>query len=64
MNKESFGWPLPGVANNDALIQYSQGTAHTPQNAADPDVTAISHQGLTDFYAIIYLLFTSQTDDL
>jgi len=64
MNEESFGWPLPGVANDDGLIQYFQGTACTPHNAADADVTAISRQGLTDFYATIYQSYSSQTNDL
>jgi hypothetical protein len=54
MDEEGFSWPLPGVANNDGLIQYFQGTAYTPQNAADAEVTAISRQGLTDLYATIY----------
>jgi len=64
MDEEGFGWPLPGVANDDGLIQYFEGTARMPQNAADADVTAISHQRLTDFYATIYESYSSQTNDL
>jgi len=64
MDEECFGWPLPGVANDDGMIQYFQGTARTPQNAADADITAISRQALTDFYATIYQSYSSQTNDL
>jgi len=64
MNEECFGWPLPGVANDDVLIQYFQETARTPQNTADADVTAISCQELPDFYATIYRSHSSQTNDL
>jgi len=53
MDKEGFGWPLPGVAKGNSLIQYFQGMACTPQNPANADITPISHQGLTDFYATI-----------
>jgi len=64
MDEEGFGWPLPGVANDDRLIQYFQGTARTPQNAADADVTVFSRQGLTDLYATIYQSHSSQNNDL
>jgi len=64
MDKEGFGWPLPGVANDDGLIQYIQRTARTPQNAADANVTALSRQGLTDFYTTIDQSHSSRTNDL
>jgi hypothetical protein len=64
MDEEGFSWPLLRVANDDGLIQYFQGTARTPQNAADTDATAISRHGHTDFYATIYQSNSSQTNDL
>jgi len=64
MDEEGFGWPLPRVANDDGQIQYFQGAARTPQNAADADVTTISRQGLIDFYVKICQSLSSQTNDL
>jgi hypothetical protein len=54
MDEEGFGWHLPGVANDDSMIHNFQGTRRPPQNPADANVTAISCQGLTNFYATIY----------
>jgi hypothetical protein len=64
MDEDGYGWPLPGVANDDGQIQYPQGTARMPQNAADADVPVISCQGLNDFYAGIYQSYSYQTNDL
>jgi hypothetical protein len=54
MECDSFDWPMPGADNTDGLIQYFQGAARTPLDAATADVMAMSHQGVTDVYATMY----------
>ena len=53
-----------GADNDDGLIHYFHGAARTPPDAATADVTAISRQGVTDFYATIYQSYISQSNDL
>lgn len=64
MEGEGFNWPVPGADNDDGLIHCFQGAARAPPDAATADVTAISRQGVTDFYATIYQSYTTQTNDL
>jgi hypothetical protein len=64
MEGEGFDWPIPGADNDDGLIHYFQGAACTPPNAATANVTAISRQGVTNFYATIYQSYISQSNDL
>ena len=64
MEEEGYSWPLLGVVNHDGLIQYFQGMAGIPLNAVNADVTAVSHQGLTYFYARINRSYSTQTNEL
>jgi len=64
MDEEDFGWPLLGAANHDGMIHYFQGMARMPQPAADSNITAISPQGLTHFYPMIYQSYSSRADNL
>jgi len=64
MDEEGLSWPLLGVANDEGLFQYIQGTARTPQNAADANIAPLSCQVLNHFYVTIYQCHCSQTYDI
>jgi hypothetical protein len=64
MAGEDFDWPIPVADNDYCLIHCSQGAARTPPDAAIADVTAISHQGVIDFYVTIYQFYITQTNNL